>query len=167
MRFSQNGQNGDEAVLHSTLDLLCMQPTVWNRLPQTIRLCDSSNSFKTLLEWELIMLLGCGAKLKTPWEQFNLGITECSIRQINCSMCWWVRRIVTRGFSGDLMETSVEVFLMSIDINRVNSYWTNVFEVYNDGYLELFKSKKPKQLSCTYTINQAAPRNIGFPWNRG
>ena len=24
----------------------------------------------------------------------------------------WIRGIVTRGFSGDLMETSVEVFLM-------------------------------------------------------
>ena len=41
-----------------------------------------------------------------------MGITECNIRQINYSMCWWIRGIVTRGFSGDLMETSVEVFLM-------------------------------------------------------
>ena len=79
--------------------------------------------------------LGVGQNLRPLESNLTWGSPSAVSDRLITVCVGGVRGIVTRGFSGDLMETSVEVFLMSIDINRVNSYWTNVFEVYNAGYL--------------------------------
>ena len=41
-----------------------------------------------------------------------MGITECSIRQINYSVCVSGLGVLSPEGCGDLIETSVEVFLM-------------------------------------------------------